>query len=206
MIEAFIENGAAKVPAGKWLAGCLQPAAYTGSVTVKGLKGFVVPDRADVRQIETTGDSWCARAERPFLTRLVALPDTSLNLVSAKLLVAPAESRVGARNVKLVPMSFRRTTTVTEFRFGWVTAATASRVSHVSVAEGETLTVRPEALVAWIGGDPTGFCPKLSVLDMFLPRQPKSLAYSFHGPADVWFEGARTAPVGNAWTRRTRTV
>lgn len=192
MLEATIENGAAKVPAGKWLMSRLQPVASLGSATVRSQRGLFVPDRAFALLAETSGAAWCSDSKRPFLTRLVALPDKSLCVVSGKILVAPAESRVGARNVKLVPMSFRRSTTVSEFRFGWAIAATAGRVTHVAVADGETITVRPEALVAWIGKDPTGFCPKLSALDMFLPRQPKNLAFSFHGPCDVWFEGSRT--------------
>jgi len=191
MNEATIENGAAKVPAGKWLTGRFQPTASLGPSVVRSLRGFVVPDRALVRSVETTRDAWCSASDRPFLTRLAALPDESLCLVSAKLLVAPLESRTGARSLKLVPFSFSRATPVTEFRFGWAVAATAGRVTRVAVGEGDTLTVRPEALVAWIGKAPTGFCPKLSVLDILLPRGPKNLSYSFHGPCVVWFEGGR---------------
>jgi len=202
MTEAAIENGMAKVPAGKWLMSRLQPAASFGSAAVRSQRGLFVPDRAFALSVETSGAAWCADSKRPFLTRLAALPDASLCVVSEKILVAPAESRVKARNVRLVPLSLRRTTAVTEFRFGWAVAATASRVTHVAVAEGETLTVRPESLVAWIGKDPTGYCPKLSALDMILPRQPGNLAFSFHGPCDVWFEGVRSAPAGSAWARR----
>ena len=191
MEEALIENGAAKVPAGKWLMGRLQPTASLGPAVVRSQRGFIVPDRAAVMSVETTADAWCASADRPFLTRLAALPDESLCLVSGKLLVAPAASRVKARMLKLVPMSFRRSTPITEFRFGWVVAATRGRVSRVVVADGQTLSVRPEALVAWIGRDPTGYCPKLSVWDILLPRGPRNLSYSFHGPCVVWFEGAQ---------------
>lgn len=191
MDEALIESGAAKVPAGKWLMGRLQPAAALGPAVVRSQRGFIVPDRAAVLSVETTSDAWCASADRPFLTRLSALPDESLCLVSGKLLVAPAASRVKARMLKLVPMSFRRATPVTEFRLGWAVAATKGRVSRVVVEDGRTLSVRPESLVAWIGKDPTGYCPKLSVWDILLPRGPKSLSYSFHGPCVVWFEGAQ---------------
>lgn len=190
MNEALIENGAAKVPAGAWLCGRLQPAASLGKTLCKGLKGFVVPDRAWVQAVTVDSAAWCASADAPFLTRIPALPDESLFVVSSKVLVAPLTSRVGAKTIKLVPMSFRRATPVTMFRFGWVVAATRGRVTRVALEEGETLTVRPEALVAWIGKDPSGFCPRLSVLDMLLPRGPKNLAYSFHGPCVVWFEGA----------------
>lgn len=191
MTEAFIENGAARVAAGEWLMGAAQPVASRARADVRLLRGFIVPDRSAVRRVASAGEMWCAAAEGPFLTRLTALPDEPLQLVSAKLLVAPFESRVGAKALKLVPLSFARATAVTAFKGGWVVAATRSRVSKVDVAEGETLQVRPEALVAWIGKDPTGFCPKLGVWDLLLPRGPKNLAYSFHGPAVVWFEGAQ---------------
>lgn len=194
MDEALIENGSAKVAAGKWLVGRAQPAASLGTVRASSLRGFVVPDRAAVNIVEAVADVWCADADRPFLTRLAALPDNPLHLVSAKLLVAPFASRTGAQALKLVPMSFARATPVTEFRLGWAVAATRSRVQRVAVEEGGTLTVRPEALVAWIGPRPTGFCPKLSVLDILLPRGPRNLSFSFHGPAVVWFEGASLPP------------
>lgn len=191
MNEVTIANGCAEVPAGTWLMGRAQPTACLGSFSLRTLKGFIVPDRASVRIATAGGTSWCADQRRPFLTRLDALPDESLAVVSAKLLVAPSEARVGARNVKLIPMSFRGVARVTEFRAGWTVTATAGRVTRVALAEGESLTVRPEALVAWTGKDPTGFCPKLRVLDLLLPRVPKRLAFSFHGPAVVWFEGSR---------------
>lgn len=190
MTEAIIDSGFAKVEAGDWLCGRSQPAACCGMVTVSGLKGFVVPDRAWVSKASVSASSWFGAADTPFLTRLDALPDEPLNLVSSKLLVAPFSARIGAESLKLVPMSFQRTTPVTNFRTGWAVAATRSRVSRVSLGDGETLTVRPEALVAWTGRKPTGFCPKLSVWDILLPRGPKCLTYSFHGPAVVWFEGS----------------
>ena len=190
----MIENGAAKVAAGAWLMPPAQPAACLGATTVRGQKGLFVRDRALVCAVSTTGDAWCAAADRPFLTHLPALPDEPLHLVSAKLLVAPASARAGAHALKLVPLSFRRATVVTDFRLGWAVAATRSRVTRVAVEEGATLTVRPDALVAWIGPDPTGFCPKLSVMDLLLPRGPRSLAFSFHGPATVWFEGSSEPP------------
>ncbi len=190
MDEALIENGAAKVPAGTWLCGRAQPTACLGTSSLKGLRGLVVPDRAFLRSVTTDAEAWFSSADAPFLTRLSALPDEPLSVVSRKVLVAPFASRVGAKSLKLVPMSFKRATAVTQFRLGWAVAATQSRVTRVAVEDGATLTVRPESLVAWIGKDPTGFCPKLSLLDVILPRGPKNLAYSFHGPSVVWFEGA----------------
>ena len=186
----MIENGFAKVAAGDWLMGRAQPVACGGRAAVGGLKGVLVPDRGYVRAVTTSAEAYCASADAPFLSRLDALPDEPLKLVSAKLLVAPRAARTGARSVRLVPMSLSKSLVVTEFRKGWAVAATRSRVTRVAVEEGATLTVRPEAVVAWVGNDPSGYCPKLSILDMILPRAPKTLAFSFHGPVTVWFEGA----------------
>jgi len=193
MVEVEIANGCAVAPEGDWLMGRAQPVACLGTAAVSGLRGFIVPDRAVLRQVRTTGTSWCAAQDRPFLTRLDALPDESLTLVSEKLLVAPFASRTGARSVKLLPLSFRRATAVTALRFGWAVVATRSRVTRVALEADRTLTVRPEAVVAWLGKDPTGFCPRLSLTDILLPRGPKNLAYTFHGPATVWFEGGKEA-------------
>lgn len=193
MTEAVIESGFAKVGPGEWLCGLAQPTAFRGTASVSGLRGFIVPDRAAVRRLVSSAEAWFGSAEAPFLTRLDALPDTSLNLVSAKLLVAPFAARVGALSLKLVPFSFLRATPVTELRMGWAVAATRSRVTRLALGDGETLSVRPEALVAWTGARPTGFCPKLGLLDLVLPRGPKNLVYSLHGPAVVWFEGSARA-------------
>ena len=203
MQEARVENGCATTEAGDWLVGRCQPVACLGSFRLKSLRGFIVPDRACVFAVTSDGPLHCASADRPFLTRLDALPDETLALVSDRLLLAPPSARTGAHNVKLVPMSFRRVTPVTEFRRGWVIAATRSRVTRRAVGEGETLMVRPEALVAWVGRDPTGFCPKLGLWDLLLPRGPKNLAYDFHGPCTVWFEGA-AEPSARTWRRCAR--
>lgn len=199
-MEAVIENGFAKVAAGDWLMGRAQPVACGGRATVGGLKGFLVPDRGYVRTVTLDAEAYCASADAPFLSRLDALPDEPLKLVSAKLLVAPRAARTGAKSVRLVPMSLSKSLVVTEFQKGWAVAATRSRVTRVAVEEGATLTVRPEAVVSWVGNDPSGYCPKLSILDMILPRPPKNLSFSFHGPVTVWFEG--TAAEGLARPNR----
>ena len=62
MAEAVIENGAAKVEAGTWLAGRAQPAAFFGTAKLSKLRGFIVPDRAAVNVVETSADAWCADA------------------------------------------------------------------------------------------------------------------------------------------------
>ena len=202
MMETVFESGFARVEAGDWLMGLSQPAATLGAVRARGLKGFLVPDRACVRAVACSGASWCGAADRPFLTRLDALPDATLSLVSSKLLVAPLAARTGARCRKPVPLSLMRVTPVTEFRSGWAVAATAGRVTRVALEDGATLTVRTECVVAWTGNAPTGFCPRLSVLDILLPRGPRELAWRFHGPSVVWFEGSREAvPVRRGWRR-----
>ena len=53
-----------------------------------------------------------------------------------------------------------------------------------------TLSARPEAVVAWTGKRPTGFCPKLSIWDILLPRGPRDLLFTFYGPGIVWIEGS----------------
>ena len=161
-----------------------------------GQRGLIVPDRPHLRLAVATGDVWCASAVNPFLTRLDAPPDEPVSVVSGKVLIAPKSARTGARGVKLVPMSFRRRTVVTDFRGGWAVAATRSRVTRVALEEGETLSVRPDAVVAWIGRDPTGFCRRLGMMDILLPRGPRNLVFSFHGPSVVWFEGSSPAPMG----------
>ena len=194
MNAPLVEHGMAKVGAGVYLAAAAQPTAACGAARTAGLKGFVAPDRAALRRVETAGDAYFASAAAPFLTALAPPPDAPLSAVAAKLLVAPFDARVKGRALKLVPFSFARATPVTELRGGWAVFATRSRTARVSLADGETLTVRPEALVAWLGPAPTGFCPKLRLLDLLLPRLPRTLAFSFHGPATVWFEGAAQPP------------
>ena len=202
-MEATIESGFATVAAGDWLMGRSQPVAFSDRAEVKGLRGFIVPDRAAVRAVRLAGEGRCASADAPFLTRLDALPDEPLKLMSSRLLVAPLAARSGARSLRLVPLSFSRAFAVTEFRGGWAVAATRGRVTRVALEDGGTLTVRPEAVVAWIGRDPSGTCPRLSVLDIVLPRSPRNLAFTFHGPATVWFEGSSEGGArGRAGRRR----
>ena len=72
----------------------------------------------------------------------------------------------------------------------WVVMATTSRTERIQVADGDMLSVRPDAVVAWTGNRPTGFCPKLSVWDVLLPRGPRNMLFHFHGPSVVWIEGS----------------
>ena len=152
--------------------------------------------------------AWCSAANRPFLTRIDC--GVPVSAVSDKVLVAPAAARSGARLVRVVPMSFARSIRVTEFAppsdlppegspeprtdSSWVVMATRSRTTRVALADGESLGVRPEAAVAWTGARPPGFCPRMRLLDVFLPRGPRDLLLHFHGPSIVWFEGSEPRP------------
>ena len=84
----------------------------------------------------------------------------------------------------------------------WVVMATESRTARLSVADGETLSARPESVVAWTGNRPTGFCPKLGILDVLLPRGPRDLVLHFHGPCLVWVEGSRDARFASRMSRQ----
>ena len=182
-----IENGFAEVAAGQWLMGRGQPAAFFGSAVRRRRKGFFLRDRSALDLVETTGAVQCADARRPFLTHIpCAAP---ISAASAKVLVAPAAARTGAEVVKMIPMSLKGSLCVTVFGENWVVMATASRTARLQVADGDTLSVRPESVVAWTGNRPTGFCPKLGLWDILLPRGPRDLLLHFHGPAVVWVEG-----------------
>ena len=95
-----------------------------------------------------------------------------------------------ATETRAVRLAVAMTTQAEPAGSAWVVMATASRTARVSVADGETLSVRPEAVVAWTGPRPTGFCPKLGIWDILLPRGPKDLLFTFHGPSLVWIEGS----------------
>ena len=183
-----IEGGFAEVEAGSWLMSHGQPAAYFGKTVRRRRKGWRVCDRARLDLIETTGVSKCADSSRPFLTHIPCVAPVSA--VSDKVLVAPAAARKDACFVKAVPLSMRNSLCVTEFVEEWVVMATAGRTARVALVEEETLSARPEAVVAWTGKRPTGFCPRLSIWDVLLPRGPRELLFTFYGPGIVWIEGS----------------
>lgn len=202
-----IENGFAEVGAGEWLVSRAQPAAYFGTLSRRRRKGLVVRDRGHLDLVATTGAAKCADASRPFLTHIpCAAP---IAAVSNKVLVAPAAARRAAELVRPVPMSLMRALCTTVFAqdpppadesaasrsagCAWVVMATASRTARIAVADGDTLTVRVESAVAWTGNRPTGFCPRLGVWDLLLPRGPRELSLHFHGPCVVWIEGSKNA-------------
>ena len=183
-----IEGGFAEVGAGAWRMGGGQPTAFLASAVRRRRKGFFLRDRSALDLVETTGAAKCADARRPFLTHIpCAAP---ISAASAKVLVAPAAARTGAEVVKMIPMSLKGSLCVTVFGENWVVMATASRTARLQVADGDTLSVRPESIVAWTGNRPTGFCPKLGLWDILLPRGPRNLLLHFHGPSVVWVEGA----------------
>ena len=233
---AELSSGFAVVGAGAWLFGRAQPAAVRGTLRVRGLKGFVCPDRGALSRGELSAEkshaesaenaefkshaesaenadfkshaesaeqdarAWCSASACPFLTRIdCGAPVTA---VSDKVLVAPAAARSGACLLRVVPMSFARSLRTTEFTSEWVVMATRSRTVRVALADGESLGVRPDAAVAWTGARPTGFCPRLRLLDILLPRGPRDLLLHFHGPAIVWIEGSEPLPLRTAAPRR----
>ena len=203
-----IGNGFAEVGAGAWLMGRAQPAAFFGAAVRRRRKGWIVRDRGWLRLVETTAVAKCADASRPFLTHIpCAAP---ISAISSKVLVAPVAARRDAELVKAVPMSGRSALCVTVFGLPpdeagnqkpedgdgashFVVMATASRTTRIQVGEGETLSVRPESVVAWTTRRPTGFCPKLSIWDILLPRGPRDLLFTFYGPGIVWAEGSNSA-------------
>lgn len=195
-MEAVIENGFASVGTGEWIVARGEPAAVRGvfaavSAPKVAGRGFwrrlFEPDRRQLEFLRLEGEMWCALAERPFLTRIDL--GERVSVVTSKLLLAPSSARRAGTLVKTVPFSFRQAFASTELEIGWAIAATRSRVVKIVVKDGETLGVRPESVVAWTGPAPTGFCPKLRVRDLFLPRAPRTLVLDFHGPAIVWAEG-----------------
>lgn len=184
-----IEGGFAEVGAGRWLMGRGQPAAFFGRAVRLRRRGWRVRDRARLELVDTTGAAKCADSSRPFLTHIpCAAP---IFAVSGKVLVAPAAARKDAHLVKVVPMSARSALCATEFGEEWVVMATAGRTERIAVSDGDTLSARPEAVVAWTGRLPTGFCPKLSIWDVLLPRGPRDMLLTFYGPSVVWVEGSR---------------
>ncbi len=199
-VVVTIENGFAEVGGGSWLMSRGQPAAFFGKAVRRRRKGWFVRDRARLDLVETNGTAKCADATRPFLTHIPCAEPVFA--VSEKVLVAPAAARTDAQTLKVIPMSACRALCTTKFGEEWIVAATTGRTVRVQVAEGETFSARPEAVVAWTGKQPTGFCPKLRLLDILLPRGPRDLLLTFYGPCLVWIEGSRFAVSGKRQTRR----
>ncbi len=200
MEAARIESGFAEVGAGTWLMGRGQPTAFLGSSVRRRRKGWFLCDRRGLELVETSASARCSDSRRPFLTHIPCA--ARISAVTGKVLVAPASARAGAYLLKVIPMNARSAQCVTEFEREWVVMSTASRTARVSVEEGETLSARPEAVVAWTGNKPTGFCPKLGLLDLVLPRGPKDLFLRFHGPCVVWIEGSSADAGANPFKAR----
>ncbi len=200
MEAAKIEGGFAEVGAGSWLMGRGQPAAFFGSAVRRRRKGWFLRDRRGLELVETSATAKCSDSKRPFLTHIPCV--APISAVTDKILVAPAASRTGAQLVKVVPMNARSALCVTEFDKEWVVMATSSRTARMSVDDGDTLSARPESVVAWTGRKPTGFCPKLGFWDIILPRGPKDLFFHFHGPCVVWVEGSSADANSNPFKAR----
>lgn len=198
-----IESGFAEVGEGEWLMAPRQPAVFAGAAVRRPRRGWRVPDRARLSLVSVSGGkAKCAAAGSPFLTFIPCAAPVSA--VSSKVLVAPAAARSGAQTVRTIPMSVKGSFCATTFASEWVVLATASRTARVNVADGETLSVRPESVAAWTGPLPTGFCPKLGIWDVLLPRGPRDLLLHFHGPCTVWAEGSGGAASAAPFARDAR--
>lgn len=188
-VQVAIEGGFAEVGAGEWLVGHGQPAAFFGTFRRLRRKGWFVRDRTTLDRVRTGGRAFFSLAAAPFLTHIpCAAP---ISAVSSKVLVAPVEARTSAEVFKPVPMSIRMSFATTMFNREWVVMATRSRTARITVEDGKTLSVRPDAAVAWTGNRPTGFCARIGLIDLFLPVAPKEMLLNFHGPCVVWIEGAK---------------
>lgn len=179
----------AQLPAGDWLVGRGQPVAYKGDSTVRALRGWLAPDRAKLTRLLAADTLYCGASTRPFLTRLDCA--SSLTVVSEKVLAMPHAAREKGTLLRLIPMSFRGALCVTHCKSLWAVMATASRTLMVTLQENEVLSVRREAAVAWTTRAPTGFCPRLRLRDILLPRPNRTALYlNFYGPGVLWLEGA----------------
>ena len=215
-MQVTIESGFARLGAGDWLVSRSQPVAFRSALRRLHRRGWNVRDRSHLERIETNGDALFADSDRPFLTHIpCAAP---INAVSSKVLVAPSGSWAGADVLRVIPMSVSGAFPVSHFALAgdathqtsqnsqtFVIMATKGRTMRMPLEEGETLSIRPEALVAWTGNKPTGFCPKLGIMDLLLPRGPKDLLLNFYGPGIVWLEGSRQKQ-GRMGTMRERRV
>ena len=192
MNEATIENGFAKVGKGAWLVGAAQPSAVQGRSVTRTLKGWLVPDRACLHVIDVDEGAFCADARRPFLTMIpCAAPVTA---VSSKILIAPEVARKTSHVMRVIPFSFRNSICITECEAEWVVMATMSRTTRISLEEGDLLTARIETAVAWTTKPPTGFCPKINIMDIILPRRrDRNMLLHFYGPGIVWMEGSNAS-------------
>lgn len=199
-----IEQSFVCAPKGDWITRPGQPVATLGAPpeshplpgSQRGLRpllGMRQPDCGHLCRVTLQDNGWFADARTPAVTRLFAhLP---INVVTDKLLLAPEEIRESGFLKRLIPLTSFRAFCVTRLKGGWVVVGTTSPVTAITVAAGEILTVRPEAIVAWCGASPQRFCPKIRLRDVVLPRPSADLYLQFSGEATVWVEGASpTAP------------
>ncbi len=199
-----IENGFAIVKADEDLL--CQPDGPTairgGSVTltrlpllktVKWYKRLFTPDRFRLKKCQASNTEiklFFSDSKRPFLTLLGAPMDSPLTVVTERLLVCPLRARIASSLQRVLPMSLKNAICTTQLQNCWCVMGTATRTTRVVLESTlDELTVKQEAVVAWTTPEPRGFCPKLRVRDMFLPRPPKNLGLIFHGPGVVWLQG-----------------
>ena len=163
MTNVTIDGGFARIGAGAWLMSRAQPAAFRTSMRRMRRAGWMLRDRSHLELVETAGDAVCADSRRPFLTHIPCA--AQISAVSEKVLVAPSAAWLGAETLRVIPMSASGALCVSTFAISgetqpsqpssWVVMATASRTTRLVVEDGQSLSVRPDALVAWSGKRPS---------------------------------------------------
>lgn len=201
-IKVTIENGFAEVGAGEWLMSHAQPTAFSGKAQRLARRAWRLKDRAHLNLVATDGSAHCGDRTRPFLTHIPCA--AALGVISSKVLVAPNSARKRDYILRTIPMSLAHAKCVSEFTEEWVVTATRSRTKRITLEESQTLSVRPDAAVAWTCKAPTGSCPRISIWDVLLPRMPKDLLLTFYGPGAVWIEGS--APNEKPIARRAHVI
>jgi len=176
------------------------PAAFTGAVEQKNIPmlpgtawnwfyRLFTPDRFRLRMTSFTGKAWLAKGDAPWLSILeVAEP---VSIITSHLVACPLEARASSRLFRIVPGTTAGAICVTTISRQWVAVASESTISGIQVEKDETLSVNRNALVAWCGAEPSSFCPKLRLRDIFLPKLPGNLAILFKGPAQVWIQAPK---------------
>ena len=166
-----------------------EPKAYFGTPTVSKVSNA----HKDPKDPNLT---YYASSTRPFLTPITIPLDTTVSIVSDKLLVAPRAAVLRKRLRRLIPFSFKNALRYHDVTAPWAVACTRSRVERIVLAEGETATLVASSLVAWSGNPPNGFIPRLRLRDIFqfpsvgrVAPRPPCLHVRFFGPAVIYFEG-----------------
>ena len=151
--------------------------------------GTPAVERTFLSAAKRSAELYYSSATRPFLTPITIPLDTTVSVVSDKLLVAPRAAVLRKRLRRLIPFSFKNALRYHEVTAPWAVCCSQSRVERITLAEDETATLDVSSLVAWSGNPPNGFIPRLSMCDIFIPKKV-NLQLRFFGPAVIYFEGS----------------